>query len=1574
MAMMFVIPSSLRDLETPSESGDHLCAQDVTDVEKLSASEVDELVKDVAYELVDKEVWCIEEQDVFDKVYSLIRGFPFLEPSARGSLVESLCSNLAVLITSITAQSHASSESTEDAAYMLQQMHLHRNALKIYSYFLQCVLIMEEAAEVKPVLKATTGKGKKVHPRKEPVPAKWSWDVPRTRIVRLLATTVEIDLRHLYSMSQPENDFIALFAEAAFLLLENSAYTKEKDLKDALCNILAACAAKYGYIVPVTSTILNLLHKYEHLSVHLAEVVSMAEEKYHDRGLPMSILRGIGHINPLDLKRDNFGADSVSSFLVAMAERMARFMTDNLSIITPHLNGESYKMRNAIVQVIGTLLAKASKDSSGDVAGDEMTLLRCKQGMIDILLDRARDKSSYTRSKVLQTWAKLCVESAISIGHWNSVVQVAVGRLEDKAAIVRKSALQLLTTLLQFNPFGPSLRISQFEYTIQQFKEKLKEMTSIYVNLNEADPHLVEPENRVGVNRDEASEEVNGDQVEGTPNSQFDHTDPSQIQPEPHEPNATDTGGLERSRAMVASLESGLQFSCCIVGVMDVLAQLLASSCSDDVKHTITLLVLACQFEIDGAQMNLLKMLPLVFSQEPSVCEAVEGAFAALYMKPSPSETAQNLLKLALDASIGDIVCIEAIVMKLTKNGTISQSTVAALWNYFTFNAADVTPQKSRGALVVLCMAARSKPQILSSQLKSMICICLSRRAGEDSLIARYACIALQRLSDADRVGLGPNHKIFSVLASLIIGPGLSEEVWYSAAEQAINAIYALHPTPEKLVSGLLLQFCKSVFGTFQEIDIECSSRGVPTASDNGVPVSPLRVGFDMIEPRASHLSRFLFTLAHIALKHLVYVESCVRKLRKQIADKEKAAADTVAAAQFSDGGTSCRLASSEVENIDTELGMAASEDARIDSLLERTAIEIISGDRSQKFLIDDMAPIVAKICRNSGLMQQYPRLGSSAMLALCKLMAINGDFCDQNLQLLFTVAQSSGDSAVRSNCIIALGDLAFRFPNVLEPWTEHMYSPLNDKDRKVRKNAVLVLTHLILNDVVKVNGHICEMVLRLEDEDERIRNLVKLFVQELANKGNNPIYNHLPDIISRLSCNSELSQDTFRNVVEFFISTITKDRLKEALIEKLCQRFPGTSDVKLWTDLSYCMAQLNYTDKSLKRIIELIPKFQNALGEEEVVEHFRSIVSKAKKSANPEVKGMAHDFESRIGKFHEERKEHDLAERNAQAHRSSACESTGSLHTQCNEHVGGRGFEEQCELEDSRAGATVVLGNIADTNKNAGVTAEDETNTLGINRLEAPYFSEELIAKERMKQYLRSHDSHMTADTTSAINENPKSNTDVTRARSLETSLKLIDKMNDEEADTVGKNTSGRISPNATETHNEVESREKRKKPIRRIATNRSTSTPQRTCSTNFPPLARRRVMNQTRLLAVVSFGVVWGSGRNVREQEMKGDSWRASSASAQLEGSVNEKGHSLLVDGDADQSRSCEQPSEAATKIMSQFVMSRTETSKAHDGLQAEAGQVACGSQGHRTEGHIWIAILCRPCVCTCYSVHYT
>lgn len=68
--------------------------------------------------------------------------------------------------------------------------------------------------------------------------------------------------------------------------------------------------------------------------------------------------------------------------------------------------------------------------------------------------------------------------------------------------------------------------------------------------------------------------------------------------------------------------------------------------------------------------------LSQVFSQEKSIYEAVEGAFISLYMKRSPSETALNLLMLTLDASIGDLASIEALVSKFTTKGEISHGTV----------------------------------------------------------------------------------------------------------------------------------------------------------------------------------------------------------------------------------------------------------------------------------------------------------------------------------------------------------------------------------------------------------------------------------------------------------------------------------------------------------------------------------------------------------------------------------------------------------------------------------------------------------------------------------------------------------------------------------------------------------------------------------------------------------------------------------------------------------------------------------------------------------------------------------
>ena len=78
------------------------------------------------------------------------------------------------------------------------------------------------------------------------------------------------------------------------------------------------------------------------------------------------------------------------------------------------------------------------------------------------------------------------------------------------------------------------------------------------------------------------------------------------------------------------------------------------------------------------------------------------------------------------------------------------------------------------------------------------------------------------------------------------------------------------------------------------------------------------------------------------------------------------------------------------------------------------------------------------------------------------------------------------------------------------------MYARLRDPSTIVRSNTLTVLTHLILNDMIKVKGQISDMALCIADTDNmKIAGLSKHFFSELSRKGNT-LYNILPDIISR--------------------------------------------------------------------------------------------------------------------------------------------------------------------------------------------------------------------------------------------------------------------------------------------------------------------------------------------------------------------------------------------------------------------------------------------------------------------------
>lgn len=43
--------------------------------------------------------------------------------------------------------------------------------------------------------------------------------------------------------------------------------------------------------------------------------------------------------------------------------------------------------------------------------------------------------------------------------------------------------------------------------------------------------------------------------------------------------------------------------------------------------------------------------------------------------------------------------------------------------------------------------------------------------------------------------------------------------------------------------------------------------------------------------------------------------------------------------------------------------------------------------------------------------------------------------------QLLVTMLEKSPEESVRLSLVIAFGDLLFKFPNIVEPWTRFLYA-----------------------------------------------------------------------------------------------------------------------------------------------------------------------------------------------------------------------------------------------------------------------------------------------------------------------------------------------------------------------------------------------------------------------------------------------------------------------------------------------------------------------------------------------------
>lgn len=907
-----------------------------------------------------------------------------------------------------------------------------------------------------------------------------------------------------------------LLQRASLGVLQSTTGARDRSARVVVARLLgAALQLDTNQHVAASSALIHALHRHEHIAQPIAEVVQTLMDECDMGTFCGELVREMASLDVDALARDAVASKSVSTCISAIAERKHEVIKGNLAGLLAHLDGPSYMMRNGIVHAIGILIRESP---------------RANDPLLDTLSERAmKDANAFTRSKAMQTWAALAQAAVIPVRFFPLVSAVAASRLDDKGAVVRKAAAQLLGTLLRTNPFGPQLKLSHFEAKLEQERKAAEERKKA-------------EEETVAAEAIEAGEKEKNDAMEDDENADFEVPDVTvdnidDIPPEKEDEDARRLKYYESAVSYIKSVEEGLSK---VYG-------LLRSKSITDVSEAVTLLVTAIQFQLDAASGRAVRaMLPLALAREPNIRTAAVKAYVSLLSpggdgvdeKDSAMGVTNGLIALAVGATMGELACLEALVSALSApskdaNSIITEAVITVTWDIFAGKVPGARTEQRIAACMLIGMFTPSHPESLRSRVQILEEIGLN-----EPVYARWACAALCKLPEGSDSSMRVSHRLIELCKNTTD---------LAVIDQAITAIFRLHPSPSQDVSTLVRELAVSIAGKGDRVPI-------------------------------SELSRFLVLVGQVAIKQLVRVESMVAALRRNTLKQDR---------------------KDDNEDVERELADA-------DKMLEHAEKELVA----PRSLLGRWGTLAARISADENA---CCKLRASAVLCMTKLMCVQADYCDTNLQLLFTILERASHSHVRSNAVTALGDLAFRFPNLVEPWSTRIYAALRDEHTQVRTNTLMALTHLILNDMVKVKGQIVEIAVCLLDDERRIADLARIFFHELARKSANAIYNILPDTISCLS--RRVGSAQFKEVIGFLIGLLDKDKHAEGMIDKLCHRFRVIEGEQESRDLAYCISLLNVSERGLKKLNDNFKSFAPALVDDAVYKSFTTVLAKARKN-----------------------------------------------------------------------------------------------------------------------------------------------------------------------------------------------------------------------------------------------------------------------------------------------------------------------------------------------------------------------
>ncbi|KAI0121699.1 condensin [Xylariales sp. AK1849] len=1149
----------------------------------------------------------------FDSLQFLLKYTQYLPTHALSKIFDLIMSGLA-------AEADAVNHDLENPDEQEIIAH-HKALLEVYGYLLQWAIACVETKAAEKSSSAPVARARGKGAKSKAAASKGqddSWDsaAQLQTALDVMSKVLKLKLSKIFLTTSERDTFIGLLTRPVYMILESEQRVKNTAIRMHAFKVLCIAVKHHGHGYAAQISIVQNLTYFEHLSEPMAEFLHILAEQYDYPQLADESLRELS--NKEFSTNDTRGPKSVSSFIVKLSELAPRLVIKQMTMLAKQLDSESHTLRSSLIEVCGNMIAHLSKqDERGENHKSQLN------AFFDVLEERFLDVNPYCRCRAIQVYTKLCELEQKFPKRRQKAAELAARSLEDKSSHVRRNAVKLLGTLIKTHPFTV---LHGAQLARKDWQERLDKVDA---ELDALQPPAGEP----GLGDGKADATANGDLVDEptqieSPQKAKEPKDLSEEEKEAivrkAQEDAATSEAIEKLTLTKRYYTDALKFIEVLHESTSTVCQLLGSKNKSEVIEAMDYLEIGNAYNIEDNMVGIRRMLRLIWTKGNSdegkgVQTHLIDCYKRLFFEAPDHFTsndaavyiARNMISLTSGTTPAEQTSLEQLLATMMKGGMIPDQVITKLWEVYGYHKREISRSQRRGAIMVLGMLATANPEIVVGEMETMLRTGLGANGRADLQLAKYTCIALRRLNPTGRQAkdspvkfsrLPNEHAVLTKLAAITEVPSDSKE-WFGVAEQAINAIYAISKHPDTLCGEIIKHKTKAVFTAQQKLPSRPGSRDMDATVTTHVPDSQgITVALNeptqtvhrpapepAVEPKqkaAIALSQLLFVVGHVAIKQIVHLELCELDFKRRKQEKEKmvsakpAPAASAPKARGRKSKDEAPVPAPEDEGDELDLIGGTTEDDFTEAMAHIRERELLFGPQS---LLAHFGPMVAEICSRSDIYKDKG-LQAAATLALAKLMCVSSEYCEAHLPLLITIMERSSDATVRSNVVIALGDMAVCFNHLIDENTDFLYRRLADSDLSVKRTCLMTLTFLILAGQVKVKGQLGEMAKCLEDQDKRIADLARMFFTELSTK-DNAVYNHFVDMFSLLSAGN-LEEDSFKRVIKFLLGFVEKDKHAKQLADKLAARLQRCETERQWNDVAFALGQLQHKNEEITKVV----------------------------------------------------------------------------------------------------------------------------------------------------------------------------------------------------------------------------------------------------------------------------------------------------------------------------------------------------------------------------------------------------